>query len=132
MVWTNIQHLGRVRDSLPWCGQVEEDWDCQLTSRTIVLTGLRIPHVTESVLADIAVLQPDVVESVLLEFLSASQLNSDVQTHPAFSNRDLWYSNEWMLPFWPTVRDKLCVILPLPVPASMTLPPTRTPRRMMM
>jgi hypothetical protein len=59
-----------VGDRLPGGRQVEEDC-CQRACLEGKLTGFHIPHVAEPVLTDVAVLQLDVLQPVLLELLAA-------------------------------------------------------------
>lgn len=81
---------------------------------------------------EVHIRQPMALKLGAEELVGDITVNTSNHTHLAFSYRTRWYSYDRTSPLGPTVLARLCVMLPLPVPASMTVPPTRTPRRMVM
>lgn len=69
---THLQDLDSMRNGLPRCWEVEEDY-CQLLRTASVseaLTSLDIPHVTKAILAHVPMLQLDIVKLVVYELLA--------------------------------------------------------------
>jgi len=86
----------------------------------------------EPILANVSVLEADVLQPVQRKLIPVGQVQPVPFTHLAALKRCSWYSKLCTRPRSPTARDNECVMLPLPVPASNTVLPGRTPRRWMM